>query len=329
MSSIGDFHDILTDPLKASLEGFNRMYEASMGGESYTMESAAHHIKENAGKQIRPLLLILVAGTYGVFGDEVLNGAVFIELLHTATLLHDDVVDNSMMRRGNPSVNALYGNRKAVLIGDFLLSGAMYRVIQTGNTGIITRLSKLGLELSEGELMQMDRVELGTTSEEEYFKIIHHKTASLIRVSMEVGAILAGEEDEEVVTTIGEAGVKMGLAFQIRDDIFDYLPTREMGKPSGIDLREHKITLPLIHALERGGRESEKVLKVLRHTTLADDQVEYILDFTRRKGGVEYAEEVMWRLLDEAKGLLMNTLSPSECRDVLIRVCDYIGERNK
>lgn len=323
------FEDIISESLRESLRKFRQKYESSLSSHSYTIRDASRRLQVNYGKQIRPLLLILVAGTYGVPDDEVLKGAVFIELLHTATLMHDDVVDGSVERRGKPSANAIYGNKKAVLIGDFVLTTAIEQALLTDDEKIITRLAGLGKQLTEGELLQMDNVELGIISEEEYFLVIDSKTASLIRVSMEVGALLAGEKDEAVMERIHEAGTKLGLAFQIRDDIFDYLPTEKMGKPAGSDIREHKLTLPLIHAIHTGGREAEKVKKLLRNSTFTREQVEYLVDFTVRKGGIEYAEEQIAQFIEEAKSILRETLAPGESLDTLLWVCDYIGKRDR
>lgn len=323
------FEDIISESLRESLRKFRQKYESSLSSHSYTIRDASRRLHVNYGKQIRPLLLILVAGTYGVPDDEVLKGAVFIELLHTATLMHDDVVDGSVERRGKPSANAIYGNKKAVLIGDFVLTTAIEQALLTDDEKIITRLAGLGKQLTEGELLQMDNVELGIISEEEYFLVIDSKTASLIRVSMEVGALLAGEKDEAVMERIHEAGTKLGLAFQIRDDIFDYLPTEKMGKPAGNDIREHKLTLPLIHAIHTGGREAEKVKKLLRNSTFTREQVEYLVDFTVRKGGIEYAEEQIAQFIEEAKSILREVLAPGESLDTLLWVCDYIGKRDR
>lgn len=328
-SSVEDFQSILTEDLKAKMAEFRRRLEQTFESDSVTLETASKHLQENLGKQVRPLLLILVAGTYGVSSDEVLDGAVSIELLHTASLLHDDVVDASMMRRGQPSINALFGNKKAVLVGDFILSTAVFNILQTGNRQIVSRMAKMGLQLSEGELLQMDSVELGTFSEQEYYQIIDQKTASLIRVSMAVGALLAGETDEAKLAKIEEAGTKLGWAFQIKDDLFDYLPTKKMGKPAGADLREHKVTLPLIYAIELGGGEAEKVRKLLRHDTLTREQINYLVDFAIRKGGIAYAEQRIAELLTEAKDILKEVLAPGESLEMLLKLCDYIGERNR
>lgn len=324
-----ELQDILTEEHWLLRERFQELYANAFGGSSHTLAMAGAKLKENMGKQLRPLILILVASSYGTVTDKVLEGGVAIEMLHTSTLIHDDVVDASLQRRGEPSVNAIFGNKKAVLIGDFLLANAMKRAIDTGSQQVVSRFALLGKELSEGELLQIDGVEMGGVDEEQYFRIINYKTASLLRVTMEVGALLAGEEDMQRVQRLGQAGTKMGLAFQLRDDIFDYQPTPQMGKPAGADIREHKLTLPLIYSLGRGGRDAEKVARVMRHQELSRREVQFVIDFVQSSGGIEYALMRMEQLLAEAEAIIKELLPQNDAQRALLDICRYIGERNK
>lgn len=326
---IEDLIKVLPQEVIEAREQFLALYYSSLESVSPTLTKAIEKLKQQQGKQIRPLLLILVGHSYGAITPELLNGAVFIELLHVSSLIHDDVVDESYERRGQPSMNALFGNRKAVLIGDYVLATSMSRAILTQNHQVLFKLSTLGQYLAEGELMQMDTAELGDYSEERYYEIVKCKTASLMEASMQIGAVLAGEEDYEKIGRIGEAALLMGTAFQIRDDIFDYLPTKHLGKPVGLDLKEHKVTLPLIHALNKGTKEAEKVRKLLRHTELSDKHIAYIVDFTIRNGGIEYAQQKMIEMIESAKEILGEVIAPGESLESLYFLADYIIARNK
>lgn len=311
------------------MEQFNAEYYHALESISPTLTKAIELLKQTGGKQIRPLLLLLTGSAFGQLTEQLINGAIFIEMFHLSTLIHDDVVDESQMRRGKPSLNALFGNRKAVLIGDYVLAVAMTKAMLTNHQQIVASLAELGKELSEGEIMQMDVAELGTYSEEQYYRIIQRKTASLIRSSMRIGATLAGVTDGDLLDKIGRAALLLGEAFQIRDDIFDYLPTKQLGKPSGQDLLEHKITLPLIYALEKGGGEAEKIKKLLRHELLKPSEVAYITQYAVRAGGVQYAEGVMLQKVEQAKQLLLEAIPEGECLEGLLAIADYIIERNK
>lgn len=324
-----NLESVLPAEVIAARDQFLSLYYSSLESVSPTLIKSVELLKQQQGKQIRPLLLILIGNSYGPVTPELLNGAVFIELLHVSSLIHDDVVDESDERRGQPSMNAIFGNRKAVLIGDYVLASAMARAILTNNHQVLFKLSSLGQYLAEGELMQMDTAELGDYSEERYYEIVKRKTASLMEASMQIGAVLAGEKDHEKIKRIGEAAILMGTAFQIRDDIFDYQPTKDLGKPVGLDLKEHKVTLPLIYALEKPTKEAEKVRKLLRHTELSNKEIAYIVDFAIRSGGIEYAEQKMTQMIDRAKEILGEVIAPGESLEALYFLADYIIHRKK
>lgn len=315
--------------IQEALKQFEEAYLGSIRSIAPTIVKATELLSRQTAKQVRPLLLLLTANCFGSITEEVIKGSTFIELLHVSSLVHDDVVDESGHRRGVPSMNAVFGNHKAVLIGDYLLANAMMQAVQTNNKQILLQLATLGKNLSEGELLQMDTAELGEYSEERYLEIIDRKTASLIESSMLVGALLAGVSDTETLQKIEQAGRLLGRAFQIRDDIFDYQPTAQLGKPSGQDIAEHKITLPLIYALQQESKERDKVLKLLRHEQLRRDEIAFVIDFATRMGGIEYASKQMEGIIEEAKSLLVASLPVCESREALILVADFIATRNK
>lgn len=315
--------------IQEALKQFEEAYLGSIRSIAPTIVKATELLSRQTAKQVRPLLLLLTANCFGPITEEVIKGSTFIELLHVSSLVHDDVVDESGHRRGVPSMNAVFGNHKAVLIGDYLLANAMMQAVQTNNKQILLQLANLGKNLSEGELLQMDTAELGDYSEERYLEIIDRKTASLIESSMLVGALLAGVSDTETLQKIEQAGRLLGRAFQIRDDIFDYQPTAQLGKPSGQDIAEHKITLPLIYALQQESKERDKVLKLLRHEQLRRDEIAFVIDFATRMGGIEYASKQMEGMIEEAKSLLVASLPVCESREALILVADFIATRNK
>lgn len=315
--------------IRDGMDRFDEIYYSSLESISPTLTRAVEILKKGEGKHIRPILLLLVGASFAPITDRLINGGVFIEMFHLSTLIHDDIVDESNMRRGQPSMNAVFGNHKAVLIGDYVLSTSMIQAMLADNKEVINQLVHLGQYLSEGEIFQMDLAELGNYSEENYFKVVQRKTSSLLKACMQIGASLSGVENNEVKERIGEAGNLLGTAFQIRDDIFDFIPTKNLGKPAGQDIREHKITLPLIYALNQGNKEAEKVQKILRHRDLNDDEVRFIIDFVIRMNGIEYATKVMERLIDEAKQILQETIPEGANKEALMNIADYIGKRNR
>ncbi|MDN4753592.1 polyprenyl synthetase family protein [Porphyromonadaceae bacterium W3.11] len=329
MSKNDSLMAMVPEPIRDGMVRFDEIFYESLNSVSPTLKKAIDLLKRGEGKRIRPLLLMLVGGSFAPITDQLINGSVFIEMFHISTLIHDDVVDESYLRRGVPSMNAIFGNRKAILIGDYVLSSAMIQAMMTNNKEVVTQLISLGKLLSEGEIFQMDVAELGNFSEENYYKIVRRKTSSLIKASMQIGASLSGVEDEETKESIGEAGELLGIAFQIRDDIFDFLPTKNLGKPAGQDVMEHKVTLPLIYALSDNDSEAEKVKKLLRHRDLKSKEINYIIDFTIRKGGIEYAERIMKEKIDAAKEILTKVIPDGENKVAMLQIADYIGYRKK
>lgn len=284
---------------------------------------------EKKGKQIRPMMVILSARLLGDVNDNVIKGAVAVELLHNASLIHDDVVDDTRVRRDALTINGLWDNHLAVLIGDFFLSNSLILASETGDIRIVESIASLGRLLSIGELDEIYNARYNHLDEEVYFNIIYRKTASLFISCAEVGAAAAGETDPRRLEALREFARLLGLCFQIKDDIFDYFPDGEIGKPTGNDLREGKITLPLLHVLETGsGEEHALMMELARKELLTPDEISTLIDYAVANGGIEYACQTMERLRAEACALLRDNFPPTETREAFISLIDFIINRN-
>lgn len=320
---------ILPNGVDTALQAFDELYSETLATISPTLNQAHEQLLKSRGKALRPTLLILVAMNYGNTNERTYLGSLFVELLHLATLIHDDVVDESLERRGKPSLNAIFGNKKSVLIGDFILAKAIEKAWETKCSDVFYFITRLGADLSEGELLQLDTAELGNYSIDAYYQIINRKTAALMQTTIEIGAILSGEENHTNREKLARAALNFGQAFQIKDDIFDYKPTKNLGKPAGQDLLEGKVTLPLLLALQKRTNEGEKVIKLLRKKNLSQGDLRFITDFTIRLGGIEAAERVMWQHLETSKQLFEEVLRPNPYLYAILELCDYVGEREK
>ena len=316
---------LIAQPINEELEKFNVYYKESISSSNPRIQKVIDYVMKSDGKRIRPILLLLAAKASGEITNGTYNAAITLELLHTASLIHDDVVDESMVRRGKPSVNAVYDNKMAVLAGDYFLSTALMKSILTGNIEIIADVSKLGRNLAEGELNQLSLVNENILDENEYFEVIKKKTASLMAVCMRAGAMSAGG-DTERVNNLTELGELLGICFQIKDDIFDYF-TDEIGKPTGNDIREGKVTLPLLYALKSGdSTEAESMMAVIRNFDFTDQNVNLLIDFAKRNGGIEYAYNVIEDFKARAVAII-KTIENDEVRGALFHMVDYIVER--
>ena len=270
---------------------------------------------------------MLTAKALGEVNDRTYHGAVTIELLHTATLIHDDVVDDADMRRGQPSLNSVFDNRKTVLCGDFFLSSALTQSVLTENLEIVSIISKLGKNLAEGELMQLLIADEVIIDEEEYFNVIRKKTASLLSSCMKIGALTVGA-DREKVDTFAELGELIGLGVQLRDDIFDYYDDN-IGKPTGNDIREGKITLPLLHAFKNTDeKEHQHAMSIVESKNFTDENINYLINFAKANGGIEYTYAALEQSTDKAIQLVtdLKTIS-DDMKESFYSVIQYLKVR--
>lgn len=313
-------------PIAREMDEFEQKFRDSMKTRIMLLDRIMNYIVKRKGKQMRPMFVFLSAGTCGTINDSTHRGAALIELLHTATLVHDDVVDEANYRRGFFSINALWKNKVAVLVGDFLLSKGLLLSVENKDYHLLNIVSNAVREMSEGELLQIEKSRKLDITEEVYYQIIRQKTASLIASCCAVGASSSGAT-EEVVSTMRIFGEKIGMAFQIKDDLFDY-GEEEIGKPLGIDIKEKKMTLPLIYALSKAGwLEKRKMISIIRNNSDKPKKVKEVISFVKQSGGIEYANEVMNRYHQEALSLV-SELPESEYKKSLIQLVQYTIERN-
>lgn len=319
---------VIRQPITDELDLLNKTLTETLHTNSPLMNEVINTYLESKGKQIRPILVLLCAKLFGPVPREAIDAAASLELLHNASLIHDDVVDESQKRRGLPTINHLYDNRIAVLTGDYFVSCALACSVRTNQMDIITSLGVLGRELARGEIDQLSNAREHRLDEGAYFEVIRRKTASLFYACMQVGALSAGACEADV-ERLGQFGEKLGLCFQIKDDIFDYFEDKVIGKPTGNDLREGKLTLPLIHAITQGkGEENERMRALLNEEHLSAESVHTLIEYAKREGGIDYAYETMKRIRNEAVALLEG-FPPSETVDALISILDYTIEREK
>lgn len=323
-----DYLSIIKHPIEADLADFVSLFNQSLSHEDGLLGSALEHIRKRAGKRMRPILILLMARNFGQITDVTQNAAVGLELLHTASLVHDDVVDESEERRGQASVNATYDNKVAVLVGDYILSTALLCVARTHSEQIVTYLAELGRTLSDGEILQLSNIGRKDISEDVYYDVIKQKTAALFEACAGIGALSSGASEEDVMAA-KQFGQNLGIIFQIRDDIFDYYDSKEIGKPTGNDMAEGKLTLPVIHAVNNGGDEDMKrlALKVKDHSVTAEE-IASLVDYTKRMGGIEYAEKRMWEFHAEAQRFLDERVGQQEIKEALQAYLDFVIKRN-
>lgn len=323
-----DYLSIIKHPIEAELADFVSLFNQSLSHEDGLLGSALEHIRKRAGKRMRPILILLMARNFGQITDVTQNAAVGLELLHTASLVHDDVVDESEERRGQASVNATYDNKVAVLVGDYILSTALLCVARTHSEQIVTYLAELGRTLSDGEILQLSNIGRKDISEDVYYDVIKQKTAALFEACAGIGSLSSGASEEDVMAA-KQFGQNLGIIFQIRDDIFDYYDSKEIGKPTGNDMAEGKLTLPVIHAVNNGGDEDMKrlALKVKDHSVTAEE-IASLVDYTKRMGGIEYAEKRMWEFHAEAQRFLDERVGQQEIKEALQAYLDFVIKRN-
>lgn len=319
--------DEIKKPIAPELETFEAKFKESMQSSVPLLDRITHYIVKRKGKQIRPMFVFLSASLCGGITEATYRGAALVELLHTATLVHDDVVDNSYERRGFFSVNALWKNKIAVLVGDFLLSKGLLLSVNNGDFRLLAIVSDAVKQMSEGELLQIEKARRLDIDEKVYYEVIRQKTASLIASCCSCGAASAGADDE-TVEKMRLFGEKVGIAFQIKDDLFDF-GTDDVGKPLGIDIKEKKLTLPLIYALNMASRtEKRRIINLVKNHNEESDKVAEVIDFVRNSGGLDYARTRMEAYQQEAFDIL-NELPENSSRDSLEQLVRFTTERKK
>jgi decaprenyl diphosphate synthase len=325
-----DTLSLIKQPIETELGDFIELFNHALDHEDGLLQTVLNHIKQRAGKRMRPILILLIAKNFGQVSSVTQHAAVGLELLHTASLVHDDVVDEAAERRGQASVNADYDNKVAVLVGDYVLSTALLHVSYTHSEIIVRRLAELGRTLSDGEILQLANIQSKKVTEEVYYKIIERKTAALFEACAAIGAESAGATEEEVEAA-RLFGKNLGIVFQIRDDIFDYYDSEaEIGKPTGNDLAEGKLTLPIIYALN--STENEKMNALARKVKAHDvtrEEIEKLVAFAKDNGGIEYAERRMWDFHAEAQSFIDTYVKDESVRTSLQTYLDYVIKRNK
>ncbi len=317
----------IKSPIEKELHIFEDFFKDSMKSDVALLDRITYYIYKRKGKQVRPMFVLLTAKMLGEISDDTYTAASLIELLHTATLVHDDVVDDANKRRGFFSLNALWKNKVAVLVGDYLLAKGLLLSIQDDRFDFLRILSTAVKNMSEGELLQMQKARKLDITQEVYFDIIKQKTASLISSACGIGAASV-TKDKDIINRMEQYGEKIGIAFQIKDDLFDYGDS-EIGKPRGIDIKEKKMTLPLIYVLEHADKSDKKyIINTIKNHNTDNKKVKELINFIKENGGMDYAIEKMKKYKDEANQILFS-FPESEARQSLFELSEYIINRNK
>ena len=318
----------IKSPISAEFEVFKQKFDASLQSSNPLLGEVINFIQQRKGKMMRPILTLLMAKLYGEIEDSTYYAAISLELLHTASLVHDDVVDESDKRRGQSSVNAIYDNKVSVLVGDYLLATSLTNAAMTTDVQLVELVSRLGQALSEGEIIQLSNTNASDFSEDVYFDVIKKKTAALFSTAAEAGARSVKSSDE-MANNAALFGELLGIAFQIKDDIFDYYKSDVLGKPTGNDMREGKLTLPALYVLNTLKDEAMISLALkIRSLEATSEEIAHLIDYVKTNGGIDYATEVMVNYRNQALQILPQTTSP-QLRDALTAYIDYVIERKK
>jgi len=318
----------ITEPVNKEIEAFNRAFDETLQGHSADFQSMIDYVATKSGKRIRPLLTILSAGMVGRINHKTLDYALIIELLHTATLIHDDVVDNTLQRRDRPSVNAKYDNRVAVLLGDYILALAISRAVNARNLDIMAIIARVAKHLADGELSQLISSRDQIFDENRYFDVIRNKTAVLLAACGEMGAISV-DADATVKDNLRLICENIGLCFQLRDDIFDYFEQGAIGKPTGNDIREGKISLPLLYVLRTAPKEvSTEMMSIIENKDFSEENIVQLTDLAKVHGGIIYTEQKMNEIKQSTLELI-DTFPDSTSKISMKALLDYVIEREK
>jgi polyprenyl synthetase len=322
-----DYLSIIKEPISQELDDFISLFNKSLTHEEGLLSHVLEHIRNRGGKRMRPILMLLIAKNFGEVTFVAQHAAIGLELLHTASLVHDDVVDESGERRGQASVNATYNNKVAVLVGDYILSTALLNMAYTKSEDIVRDLAELGRTLSNGEILQLTNISNQEISEEVYYQVIQQKTAALFESCAVIGA-KAGKASESDIEAAKMFGQRIGIIFQIRDDIFDYYDSKEIGKPTGNDMLEGKLTLPIIYALKStGNKEMTALAMKVKEGTVTADEIAQLVAFAKESGGIEYAEKKMLEFHSEALQFISNCVRNEAIARALKAYLDFVIQR--
>lgn len=322
-----DYLSIIKSPISKELDDFISLFNKALTHDDGLLAKALEHIRNRGGKRMRPLLMLLMAKNFGEVTFVAQHAAIGLELLHTASLVHDDVVDESVQRRGQASMNATYNNKVAVLVGDYILSTALLNVAYTQSDDIVRDLAELGRTLSNGEILQLTNISNQEISEEVYYQVISQKTAALFEACAVIGA-KAGRASEEAIEAARLFGQRIGIIFQIRDDIFDYYDSTEIGKPTGNDMAEGKLTLPVIYALKSTNNTAMMDLAMkVKEGSVSAEEIAQLVAFTKQSGGIDYAEQKMMEFHSDAMKFITTYVKDVEIAKSLQAYLDFVIQR--
>ena len=314
-------------PIYTELQDFIALFDKSLTHEDGLLGQALEHVRAKGGKRMRPILILLMTKSFGKVTPVAQYAAVGLELLHTASLVHDDVVDESGERRGQASVNASYNNKVAVLVGDYILSTALLSIARTNDCDIVCDLAELGRTLSNGEILQLTNIVNTNFSEEVYFEVIRQKTAALFESCAVIGA-KAGGADKQAVEAARAFGRNVGIIFQIRDDIFDYYQSADLGKPTGNDMAEGKLTLPVLYALNTtGDTQMAALARKVKARNVSAEEIAQLVEFTKNNGGIAYAERKMAECQALAMDFIDHYVADMQLKNALKAYVDFIIDR--
>ena len=323
-----DYLSTIRTPIHTELQDFIALFDESLTHKDGLLGQALEHVRAKGGKRMRPILILLMAKSFGKVTSVAQYAAVGLELLHTASLVHDDVVDESGERRGQASVNASYNNKVAVLVGDYILSTALLNIARTNDCDIVCDLAELGRTLSNGEILQLTNIANTNFSEEVYFEVIKQKTAALFEACAVIGA-KAGGADKQAVEAARAFGRNVGVIFQIRDDIFDYYQSADLGKPTGNDMAEGKLTLPVLYALNTTvDSQMAALARKVKARNVSAEEIALLVEFTKNNGGIAYAEQKMAECKALTDGFINQYIAQPQLQDALKAYVSFIIDRN-
>ena len=323
-----DYLSTIRTPIHTELKDFIALFDESLTHKDGLLGQALEHVRAKGGKRMRPILILLMTKSFGKVTSVAQYAAVGLELLHTASLVHDDVVDESGERRGQASVNASYNNKVAVLVGDYILSTALLNIARTNDCDIVCDLAELGRTLSNGEILQLTNIANTNFSEEVYFEVIRQKTAALFEACAVIGA-KAGGADRQAVEAARAFGRNVGVIFQIRDDIFDYYQSADLGKPTGNDMAEGKLTLPVLYALNNtGDTQMADLARKVKARNVSAEEIAQLVEFTKNNGGIAYAEQKMAQCKVLTDGFINQYIAQPQLQDALKAYVSFIIDRN-